>query len=99
MRLINCSPPVQWSVSVINIRNIVRSTAHSDANSTSGSVKTAFVDKGLVKVISCCIRLKGPLWSRKPGVLGAPLLVRYLPHSSMRARRQTARNSDSSTDQ
>lgn len=55
MRLVNCS--LQWSVSLLNTRNLVRPIAHSDTNSTSSNVETPLVDNGFVKVIPRCIRL------------------------------------------
>jgi hypothetical protein len=63
MRLVNCS--LLWDVSLLNIRNIGRSVAHSDANSTSRNVESPFVDNGLLVYDW---RLEGPL---EAGVLGA----------------------------
>ena len=55
MRLVNRS--LQWGVSLLKVRNIIRSIAHSDANSTGRNVEPPLVDNGLARVISPHIRL------------------------------------------
>jgi hypothetical protein len=72
MRLVNCS--LQWSVSLLNTRNLVRPIAHSDTNSTSSNVETPLVDNGFVKVIPRCIRLAiGGPFETGSRVFGGPI--------------------------
>lgn len=49
MRSVNCS--LQWSVSLLNIRDVVRSIAISRANSTSMNVKTPLASEASTSFI------------------------------------------------